>query len=169
MSYILWTEIKDIIYLDLCKAFDAFLHHILVSKLERHASDRWTTQWIRNWLDGCIQRVAVNGLMSKWRVTATSGIPQESVLGLVLFNIFVGNMDSGIECTLIKFSKDTKLCGAVNMLEGRDAIQMVLDRLERCASENLMKFNKAKYKILQLGCDNPSTNAGWEENVGVGA
>ncbi|GAB0191025.1 triadin [Grus japonensis] len=83
-------------------------------------------------------RVAVNSLMSKWR-PVMSGIPQGLVLGLALFNIFVGNMDSGIECTLSKFVDNTKLCGAVNMLEGRDAIQRDLDRLERWAHANGMK------------------------------
>ncbi|KAK4831977.1 hypothetical protein QYF61_020360 [Mycteria americana] len=101
-----------------------------------------------------LKRVAVNGSVFKWR-PVMSGVPQGSVLGLALFNIFVGNMDSGIECTLSKFANNTKLCGVVDMLEGRDAIQRDLDRLERWARVNLVKFNKAKHKVLHTGRGNP--------------
>ncbi|GAB0181506.1 cAMP-dependent protein kinase inhibitor alpha [Grus japonensis] len=92
--------------------------------------------------------------MSNWR-SVTSGVPQGLVLGLALFNIFVGNMDSGIECTLSKFANNTKLCAAVHTLEGRDATQRDLDRLERWAHANCMKFNKAKCKALHMGRGNP--------------
>ena len=81
-----------------------------------------------------------------------------------LFNIFVGDTDSGIECTLSKFADNTSLCDMVNMLEGRDAIQRDLESLESWARAYLMKFNKAKCKVLHMGGGIPSTTTGWARN-----
>ncbi|PKU41984.1 rna-directed dna polymerase from mobile element jockey-like [Limosa lapponica baueri] len=76
-------------------------------------------------------------------------------------------MDSGTERTISKFADETKLCGVVNTLEERDAIQRDLDKLERWARANLMKFNQAKFKVLHLDHGNPKhkyrMGGGWIE------
>lgn len=77
------------------------------------------------------------------------------MLGQARFNIFVGDVDSGIECTLSKFAHITTLCCAVIMLEGKDAIQRDFDRFERWACTNRKTFNKARCKVLHLGWGNP--------------
>ncbi|TRZ11767.1 hypothetical protein HGM15179_015340 [Zosterops borbonicus] len=117
---------EDVVYLDFSKAFDTVSHSTLLEKLAAHGLERSTLCWVRNWLDGRAQSVVVNGAASSWGQS-----PVVSLRGLcwgpALFNIFIDDMDEGIESFISKFADDTKLGVCVNLLEGRRALQRDLE------------------------------------------
>jgi len=94
-----------------------------------------------------------------WLVTGHHGVSQGSILRPMLFNILINDPDAGVECTINKFAADTELGGAVDSLEGEEALQRDLDRLEHWAVINSTKLNKNKHEILHLGQD---ISTSWE-------
>ncbi len=100
--------------------------------------------WIEQWLTGRRQRVVLNGKFSSWE-DVLSGVSQGSVLGPLLFIIFINDLDSSAPAVLLrKFADDTKLGHQVSTPSVCDTIQGSLDRLVRWADTWAMEFNVAK-------------------------
>jgi len=102
----------DAIYLDFQNAFDKVPYGRLMSNVRGCGVDGKVYNWINNWVNGREQRVVINGIHSDW-CAVLSGIPQVSVLGPLLFVIYIKNIDININNVILKFADDAKLCSAV--------------------------------------------------------
>ena len=147
----------DIIYLDFSKAFDKVPHKRLIYKLRKHGISGPVLLWIEEWLKNRKQRVILNGTKSTWK-DVLSGVPQGSVLGPLLFLIYINDLGVGIKSKISLFADDTKLASCVREIDGNFRVQSDLDILIAWAHKWQMDFNLTKCKILQLGNGNREFN-----------
>ena len=147
----------DIFDLDFAKTFDKVPHQRLLEKLKSKGIAGNVYNWISNWLTGRTQAVRVNEEESNTS-DVKSGVPQGSVLGPPLFDIFIDDLD---ECAaelslLLKFADDTKGFQEIQGPEDRAKLQMALDKLVQWADKWGMQFNVPKCKIMHVGKNNPA-------------
>ena len=142
----------DVIFLDFAKAFDKVPRERLLEKLRAHGIRGKTLLWIRNWLSGRTQRVVINGKCSGWR-EVLSGVPQGSVLGPILFLIFINDLGRVARMidALRKFADDTKLGQRAETMQERESMQEALDNLCQWADTWGMQFNVGKCKVMHFG------------------
>ena len=155
-----WIDVGspvDIIYLDFQKAFDKVPHQRLLLKLKAHGIGDSITDWIEQWLTDRRQRVVVDGEVSNWK-SVLSGVPQGSVLGPILFLIYINDLDDSITSNVLKFADDTKLFRKVNTDGDKQHLQNDLDRLVKWSEKWQMLFNFRKCKCLHTGHRNLNVN-----------
>jgi len=140
----------DVIYLDFAKAFDKVPHLRLLEKIDKHGICGKVWSWINEWLNGRRQRVCIDGYCSAWE-PVTSGVPQGSVLGPLLFLIFINDIDTSLLCSILKFADDTKLFGTVNNVVDKIMMQKDLNQLMDWSEQWQMPFNASKCKVMHLG------------------
>ncbi len=149
-------EAVDIFYLDFAKAFDKVPRERLLEKLRAKGVDGEVLAWLRDWLTDRKQRVVCEGNFSE-SIQVESGVPQGTVLGPPLFNVFIDDIDEVAKIIelLLKFSDDTKGMKIIRGEEDRKILQETLDGLVEWAEKWGMKFNLAKCKIMHVGRNNP--------------
>ena len=146
-------EPVDVIYLDFQKAFDKVPHQRLMLKLVSLGVNGRVASWIKDWLADRKQRVVLNGCMSDWCEVA-SGVPQGSVLGPLLFVVFINDIDQCVTSKLLKFADDTKLMKPVSSTHEINMLRNDLCNLYSWSEDWLMLFNLDKCKVMHLGKNN---------------
>jgi len=151
-----WTRCHDaggtthVIYLDFQKAFSSVPHHRLISKLESYGVEGPILRWVQAFLSNRRQRVSVNGSASPWS-DVISGVPEGSVLGPVLFSIFMNDMPEEVQSKILLFADDAKLYYRIRHLADCHQLQHDLDSLQAWADRWQLRFHPGKCKVLYIG------------------
>eukprot|EP00061_Rhincodon_typus_P005695 g25524.t1 len=142
-------QVVDVIHMDFSKAFDKVPHGRLVQKVKSHLIRSELTRWIQNWLSHWRQTIAMEGCFSEWRVV-TSDVPQGSVLGPLLFMVYINALEETIAGLISKFADNTKFGDIVDSDEDCQRIQQDTDQLEAWAEECQVEFNLAKCEVIHF-------------------
>ena len=151
-----WTEILDrdgkidAIYFDFMKAFDTVPHNRLISKLQGHGINNAMCNWITSFLSNRRQRVVINGTHSNWG-SVSSGIPQGSILGPLLFVIFINDLPSVVDSSMLLFADDTKIFREIRSYLDQDEIQKDINSMNTWSQTWLLKFHPDKCKVIRFG------------------
>ena len=143
----------DAIYCDFAKAFDSVPHKRLLRKLRACGVAGRVLRWIEAFLTGRRQRVVLNGARSDW-TDVVSGVPQGSVLGPLLFVVYVNDLPEVVQSSVQLFADDTKIYGSVGQATDVLRLQSDLDALVKWSSKWQLPFNTGKCKSLHIGSAN---------------
>ena len=153
-----WTEIIDsggtieAVYMDFMKAFDKVPHVRLLKKLESYGIGGDLLKWISSFLTGRKQRVRVGSATSEW-TAVTSGIPQGSVLGPILFVIYINDLPEALKnhSKAVMYADDTKVYRRTDTPNGQQKLQEDLDTLYHWSETWQLRLHPDKCKVLSLG------------------
>ena len=154
----IWSEILDqggsldVIYMDFMKAFDKVPHRRLVYKVEKYGVKGKVLDWIKNFLSNRTQCVIINGVSSSTG-KVTSGIPQGSVLGPLLFVIYINDLPDVVDpLTLVfLFADDTKLFREIKSSADVLILQSDIRKLGEWSKKWLLRFHPDKCVAMHLG------------------
>jgi hypothetical protein len=159
-----WTEALDnghyvdCIYMDFQKAFDKVPHKRLLEKIKSYGIVGPTLNWIEDFLLNRSEKVMVNGAGSEWE-NVTSGIPQGSVLGPILFVIYINDLPDTVESDSYLFADDTKIFRISKGKDDKETLQDDLTKLEEWSDKRLFKFHPEKCKHMKISkSKNEETN-----------
>ena len=145
----------DVIYLDFQKAFDKVPHQRIILKLKSHGLGNSIINWIEQWLTDRRQMVVVDGEVSSWK-SVLSGVPQGSVLGPILFLVYINDLEEGVIGKILKFADYTKLFTKTNEIGDKIFLQDDIDKLVKWSEKWQMLFNFGKCKCIHIGPGNTS-------------
>ena len=156
----IWTEALhhnipiDVIFLDYSKAFDSVPHKRLIKQVQSFGIDGIALKWIESFLSNRRQKILANGAQSNW-YPVISGIPQGTILGPILFSLFVNDLPKEIQSHISMFADDSKIYMPLNTDTDNYQLQQDILDLEDWAKRMQMKFHPDKCHVLHLGNNNP--------------